>query len=309
MSATISTDHPVSATSERATSGEPVPGEPVAGDGRRLELAGGEHLSYDLLVPATGVDTCVLYLHGFASRRDGEKAAFFRDRFVEAGLAFCRYDCRGHGDSGGRMLDLTLSRNLDDLEAMHAHLVERLRTPEGGAMRFVLFGSSMGGGTSLWYAARRAERSSVAAVLALAPAIELEDGLLRAVGAEAVEAWEREGTTLFRHELGDHELGWSLIEDLRSYDLSEMLRGYSTPTLIFQGMRDDSVDWRAVTALAEAGHRPDGTPCPIELQLFADGDHRLIDRLDALWDQSESFLRRRGLLPPADRPRGSLDDA
>lgn len=259
---------------------------------RHVELADGGRLAYDLTLPSDRpVDRsigCVIYLHGFASSRDGEKASFFGQRFTSLGFAVCAYDCRGHGASSGSMRDLTLSRNLDDLRTVHEHLRRGLPGIDLDVDlefdRFVLFGSSMGGGTALWYASEHPD--TIDAVIGLAPAIELETGLLRAVGEEGVADWRRRGVTLFRHELGDHELSWELIEDLRRYELPRLQEGYATPTLLLQGMRDDSVSWRAVAELAAA--------CggPVETHLWADGDHRLVDRLPVLWEQIETFLGR-----------------
>lgn len=225
----------------------------------------------------------LLYLHGFASRQSGEKATFFRRAALEAGLAFCSFDFRGHGESGGGMLKLTLTRNLADV----AHVCGWLR--EHGFERPILFGSSMGGGTALWYAALHPEQ--IAAAVHVAPAIQLEDGLLRWVGEEGARAWHADGRYQLRHELGSHEVGWELIEDLRRYDLARLQELYRTPTLLFQGKNDTSVPWHAVVDFA-TGCSYEG----IELHLFADGDHRLIGHLDHLWQLTLAFLKARGVL-------------
>ena len=90
-----------------------------------------------------------LYLHGFGSAQSGEKADYFRARAVAEGLPFCSFDFRGHGESGGTMRELTFSRNLEDLGVVHDFLAGQ------GLGAVVLIGSSMGGATALWHAARR----------------------------------------------------------------------------------------------------------------------------------------------------------
>ena len=63
------------------------------------------------------------------------------------------------------------------------------------------------------------------------------------------------------------------------------------PGLIFQGKHDDTVDWRASVDLTVS--------CAyegLELHLMADGDHRLVDRLDHLWRMTVSFLEARVLV-------------
>jgi pimeloyl-ACP methyl ester carboxylesterase len=225
---------------------------------------------------------CLLYLHGFGSDQWGEKVEHFRARALEAGFAFCSFDFQGHGRSGGTMAGLTLTRNLGDVARVHGWLRQR------GESRFVLLGSSMGGGTALWYSALHP--AEIVAGLHIAPALELERGLLAWAGPERARAWEETGTTHFESDLVACELGWELIEDLRRYPYEELLRIYRTPALLLQGKKDASVPWKTVADFA--------VRCAyegVELHLFADGDHRLTDRKDRLWELMLEFLRGHGL--------------
>jgi pimeloyl-ACP methyl ester carboxylesterase len=245
------------------------------------------HLAVRFDAPESGTGRpaplCFLYLHGFGSVQSGEKAEFFRRAALAAGHAFCSFDFQGHGESGGTMRELTLSRNLADLELVWQHLAER------GHGRVCLLGSSMGGGTGLWFSALHPER--VVAGLHIAPALELERGLLAWAGPERTRTWEESGAIDFRNDFVTCELGWGLIEDLRAHPLEELLARYRTPALLLQGKRDTSVPWRTVVDFA--------LRCPyeeIDLHLFADGDHRLTDRKERLWKLMLEFLKGRGLL-------------
>lgn len=256
-----------------------------------IPAAGGRppsHLACRLDLPAAGASTVLLYCHGFASSQGGAKAEYFRERALAVGLAFASFDFQGHGASGGSMFDLTLDRNLEDLGRVHDALIDR------GFARIVLFGSSMGAGTGLYFAARRPER--IAAAVHVAPALEMDRGLLRLVGPAKALQWEKEGTILFEHELGAYDLSWGAIENLRSYHPRELASSYRTPTLLLQGQRDGSVDWRSVADFASSLAEEPGAP-DLELHLFAGGDHRLLEQLPALWELAETFLRRRGILP------------
>ena len=190
--------------------------------------------------PARGAGAApmVLYLHGFGSDQWGEKASFFRGRFLEEGLGVCSLDFQGHGRSGGRMVDLTLSRNLGDLERVVALLESR------GYGRQIVLGSSMGALTGLWHAALNPER--VLAGLCLAPALSLEATLVDWAGEEGMRNWRLEGSIRVENELGSWDLGWDFVTDLRKHPnrrLRELLR---TPFLILQGKLDDRVSWSEV---------------------------------------------------------------
>lgn len=258
---------------------------PLLADGREIS-----HLAVRYDTPGKG-DTegdapfCFLYLHGLGSDQSGEKAEYFRGQALAAGLPFCSFDFRGHGLSGGEMSGLTLTRNLEDVSRVHAWLGER------GHQRICLIGSSMGGGTGLWYSALHPEPEQIVAGLHIAPALDIESGLVAWAGPERLRLWEETGTIRFRNDFIECDLGWCLIEDLRAHPLDDLLQLYRTPTLLLQGKKDTSVPWRGVTDFA--------TRCRwegIELHLFAAGDHRLTAYKGRLWGLMAEFLRGQCLI-------------
>ncbi|MGE0639015.1 MAG: alpha/beta hydrolase family protein [Thermoanaerobaculia bacterium] len=243
------------------------------------------HLAVRLSLPAArpAAPFCILYLHGFASGQSGEKAAFFRSRALAANLPFCSFDFQGHGESGGELRDLTFSRNLDDVARVHDYLIAR------NLGNVVLLGSSMGGATALWHAARRPER--VLAGMHIAPAIGMGRALERWAGPARLESWQKEGTILYEEGNVRTLLDWDLVEDLRRFDVEVLASGCRTPTLLLQGKQDGSVDYRDVVRFV--ARAPGGY---FRLQLFEDGDHRLVDRKPELWAEMLAFLGERRLL-------------
>lgn len=254
---------------------------------------GASHLAVRLARPAGGARSrfAFLYLHGFGSQQSGEKADFFRRSAVAAGIPFCSFDFQGHGDSGGGLRDLTFSRNLSDLAAVHDFLSAQ------GLGSVVLIGSSMGGAAALWHAVRRPE--AVLASLLIAPAVGMGRGLERWAGPEGLERWRREGSIRYANALVEAELGWGLVADLRRFDLETLSTSYRTPTLVLQGKLDETVDYREVTrfvARSPGGH--------IRLRLYDEGDHRLTGLKEELWGEMCEFLAQRRILPAAPAPSG-----
>ncbi len=250
---------------------------PITDGGRQVSHLAVRH---DRAGSGRTADLCVLYLHGFGSSQSGEKADFFRRSFLDHGLDFCSFDFQGHGESGGGMLGLTLTRNLADVGRVHADLRRR------GYRRLVLFGSSMGGISAQWYAALHP--ADFAAAVHIAPALALAEALLEWAGPEGVRRWQQEGKIAFASDLVTCELSWDLVEDLRAFDRRRLQRSYRTPTLILQGKNDDTVPWRTVVDFA-AGCVFEA----IEVHLMGDGDHRLVDRLPHLWSLTAGFLEAR----------------
>lgn len=241
--------------------------------------AGGHPLTVTVALPSAPPRGTFLYLHGFRSEQDGEKARFFRACATRGGHAFASFDFRGHGASGGTPLDLTLTGLLADLAAVRAHLAER------GLGPLVLLGSSLGGAVGLWGAAL--EPGGVEAGVFLAPALDLGVRLEAWAGDEGLVSWRETGRRRWRDEGGEVDLPWALVEDLRRYPLDRLAELTVRPALLLQGRQDDSVGWRGAVELFVRVRRG-----ALDLHLFADGDHRLVDRLDYLWELTERFLAR-----------------
>lgn len=249
------------------------------------------HLAVRFELPEEPVTPfAILYLHGFGSRQTGEKADFFRGRALLDGIPFASFDFQGHGESGGSLRELTVTRNLGDVARVAGWLAAR------GWEHLALFGSSMGGATALWHAALYPE--TVVAATHVAPALGMRRGFERWAGAEGLARWQREGSIRFRGELVEADLGWTLMDDLERYPIEDLVAQYRTPTLIFQGQRDASVDWRDVEDFARRA--PAGV---VDLRLLPEGDHRLIDNKADLWEEARDFLiaAASAYLPPEAR--------
>ena len=245
-----------------------------------LRLPSGERLAVRFVPPSAGSDSplSILYVHGFGSHQAGEKAEFFRGRAAAAGLGFCSFDFRGHGESEGELGRLTFARALEDLVAVRAWLAAH------GHGRLVLFGSSMGAAAAIWHATEAPD--GVLGAVHVAPAVAMLSGLERWAGEDGLARWERDGAVRFRNGLVDADLGWELVADLRARDFAALAGRYRTPSLFFQGRLDATVDWRDVAAFA--ARVPAGV---VDVRLFDDGDHRLIDRKELLWNEALAWLR------------------
>lgn len=182
------------------------------------------------------------------------------------------------------MLDLTLSRNLADVDRVGQLLASR------GYRQQILLGSSMGGFTCLWHAALHPER--VLAGLCIAPALSLESTLRDWAGEDGMNSWREDGSIRVENEIGSWDLGWSFVTDLGKYPVARLQQLCRRPFLILQGLLDDRVDWQKVVGFIAGCEFED-----LELHLFADGDHRLVDRKARLWQLMQDYLEFKGLLP------------
>ena len=221
------------------------------------------------------------FLGGFRSDMAGTKAEALDTLAAERGLAMTRFDYSGHGRSGGRFEDGTISRWLEEARAVFA----ATHGPQ------IVVGSSMGGWIALLLAeserlAAAPAPSRVAGLVLIAPAVDMTralmwEGMSRKARKELMESgvWRRPSA------YGDpYPITRGLIEDGDRHLFGDRLIETGCPVHILQGVRDEDVPWRHASALVSRLASDD-----VVLTLVKDGDHRLsrpedLDRLRAAVD-------------------------
>ncbi|MBI4487155.1 MAG: alpha/beta fold hydrolase [Acidobacteria bacterium] len=206
-----------------------------------------------------------MYLHGFASGAGSTKAAYFAERLRGHHVPLIAPDFNEPD-----FRTLTISRMLDQLRAALASV----------PVPVALLGSSLGGTLAILAADRFAPQ--VARVVLLAPAVMFAKPGHHLLPPERVEEWRRRGALPFFH----YEYGEERLLDVAFYEDSLRHDPFDAalvqPTLIFQGLRDASVDYRTVEEFART--RPNVT-----LSLL-DDDHQLTASLPRIWNDIQPFL-------------------
>ncbi len=225
-------------------------------------------------LPARAGKPGLVWLCGYRSDMESTKAAALDAEAERLGLGLLRFDYSGHGRSGGRLEDGTVSAWLEETLA-----IVRART-EGPQ---VLVGSSMGGYLALLAArafAQAGEEGRVAGLVLIAPAIDFTEALIwERAPEEARRALMETGAWRPPSAYSDEPdvFTRALIEDGRKHLLlGGMIRTFC-PTVVLQGMRDEAVPYAHAMTLME---RLGGDPAA--LTLVKDGDHRLSRPQDLL---------------------------
>jgi uncharacterized protein len=211
----------------------------------------------------------VFFLHGFASSARSTKAAYFGRQFAALGVSFCCPDFNEPDFS-----TLTMTRMLEQLGDELANAGGDPGAPTA------LIGSSLGGTLAILAAARFAER--IDRLVLLAPAVMFARPGDRMLPPERIEEWRRAGALRFFHYAYNEErpLGVAFYEDSLNYDAFDA--PIVQPTLVFQGMRDASVDYRSVEQFARGRAN-------VTLSLV-DDDHQLAASLPRIWNDVAPFL-------------------
>ena len=205
----------------------------------------------------------LFWLNGFRSVMSGLKAMSLDALGSERGLEVTRFDYSGHGLSGGDFDKGTISRWLEEAEAVLA----TTRGPQ------IVCGSSMGGWIALLLARRQlAKGMPLKGLVLLAPAT---DATVR-IAARMSAAQKRDLETLGYYEResaygdGPYRYTRALIEDGANHLLFNGVIETGCPVHILQGGQDPDVPpEHAQKLLTHILHDP------VTFTLIPDGDHRL----------------------------------
>lgn len=212
-----------------------------------------------------GAGAPVVWLGGFRSDMRATKARALDAWAASQGRPLVRFDYSGHGESGGRFAEGTISDWLADAVAV----LDRF-APE----RPLLVGSSMGGWIACLAALARARAGRPASgIVLIAPALDFTEALMwEALPPEVRRQLETEGVwyraTAYAPE--PDPIRMALIEDGRRHLLLGAPLDPGCPVHLLQGMQDPDVPWRH--ALRTVERLPGAGTL---LTLIADGDHRL----------------------------------
>ena len=225
-----------------------------------------------------GGEPGLFWLGGFRSNMEGSKANAVDQYAARRGLACTRFDYSGHGCSGGRFEDGTISRWLDEAEAVFRRFAQG---PQ------VVVGSSMGGWIALLLAERLAGSGQLAGLVLLAPAIDMTRKLIwDEMDAAARREMETAGLFLVPSDYSDepYPITRGLVEDGDAHLLGDRLIETGCPVHILQGTEDTDVPWTTATDLIAHLASDDAV-----LTLVKGADHRLsrpedLARLEAAID-------------------------
>jgi pimeloyl-ACP methyl ester carboxylesterase len=211
-----------------------------------------------------------VYLHGFASSPQSQKATAFIKRFAVLGLPLTVPDLEG-----GDFKHLTISRQL--------RIIEKTLDSFPGAS-FALIGSSMGG----YLAALTAQiRPEVKGAYLMCPGFNFIQRWRSALSEEIQKEGKAGLIQVFNYRYNKvMELDPGIFEDAEKWEGVEYQR--PVPTRIVHGIHDDTVD------IGESRNFARNHPWAYLKEV--NSDHGLISHLDWILDDCLNFFNVQGLL-------------
>lgn len=239
-----------------------------------LKLKNGGRLAYR---KTEGAAPGLVFLGGFRSDMTGVKAIALEAFAKERGLAFLRFDYRGHGQSSGDFEGCTIGTWREDANIVFSKLT---KGPQ------ILIGSSMGGWLALLLAAEKPRR--VAGLVGIAAAPDFTEHLIfDSLTPKQREELKKKGKVMVPSDFGEpYPITRDLIEEGRDHLLLGAEIPVFCPVRLLHGIKDADVPWEVSFSINEKLATRD-----VRTILIEDGDHRLSEPKDI-----EKLLRVTGKL-------------
>jgi len=246
-----------------------------------LALPSGASLAYSKTVGlASNRLPGIIFLPGFMSDMNGEKALSVENFARERGQPFVRFDYFGHGNSSGDFADGHIGIWLKDTLAILDELTEGQQ---------LLVGSSMGGWLMLLTAIYRPQR--IAGLIGIASAPDFtEDLLTKELTSEQLLEVQEKGFTTSPSKFGnDYIYSRALFDEGRKHLVLRDKIAVHCPVRLLHGLKDEVVPWQTALTIQQ---KLVGTD--VRIIFVKNGDHRLSTALDleCLVDTLDIFVKR-----------------
>ncbi|XP_073398618.1 palmitoyl-protein thioesterase ABHD10, mitochondrial [Dendrobates tinctorius] len=209
----------------------------------------------------------VIFLPGFASDMNAQKAVALEDFCKSLGHSFIRFDYTGCGSSEGNMKECTIGKWKKDVLSILDDVSEG---PQ------ILVGSSMGGWLMLLAALARPEK--IAALVGVAPAADHFVTVFNKLPLEEKKAAEDMGEWKLPSkysEEGFYAIPCSFIKEAENHCLLNSPIPITSPVRLIHGMKDEDVPWHVSMQIADRVLSTD-----VDVILRKHGLHRMSEKDD-----------------------------
>uniref|UniRef100_A0A8B9EW63 Palmitoyl-protein thioesterase ABHD10, mitochondrial n=1 Tax=Anser cygnoides TaxID=8845 RepID=A0A8B9EW63_ANSCY len=190
----------------------------------------------------------VIFLPGFNSNMNGQKATALEDFCSSLGHAFVRFDYTGCGSSSGNFEECTTGKWRKDVLSILDELTDG---PQ------ILVGSSLGGWLMLHAAIARPDK--VAALVGVAVAADHVVTTFKRLPIETQKEIEEKGEWKFPtkyNEEGYYSVTYDFIKEAENHCLLSGPIPITCPVQLIHGMKDSDVPWQISMQVADSRFHP-----------------------------------------------------
>ena len=233
-----------------------------------IEIAKSEgSLFARLEVPANGkVRHYAIFAHCFTCNSNLSVVRYISRTLTNHGFGVVRFDFTGLGRSSGEFADSNFSGNVQDLITVAEYLEKQYEAPA------MLIGHSLGGAAVL---AAAAQLDSIKAIVTIGAPAEVDH--VTHLFADGLNEIEQTGSAEVNIGGRPFRIKKQFVDDLKSRNLLETVKGLKIPYLIMHSPQDLTVGIENAAKLYHAAFHPKSF-------ISLDGaDHLLTNKIDAIY--------------------------
>ncbi len=205
----------------------------------------------------------LLVCHGFSESKSRRKFVEMARFLARAGFATFRFDFSGCGESEGRLQEMSIEREVADLEVAYNFLVKERGIDE---TRVAILGHSLGALIGVLFQARLKK----AKALALAsPALAQRRLIRQWFGTKELRLWKKEGYL----DTPKGRVGLRYLIEAESRNWLEVVSRIEVPTLVIHGEKDEEIPERFAREVFQLLGSPDK-----EMRIIENAYHSLESR-------------------------------
>jgi len=217
----------------------------------------GTHITYSI---QSGKSPYVVFLHGLMSDMNGTKALAIEEHLKKIGNGYIRFDCRGHGESGGEFPNFGINDWAEDASLI---ITELTSDP------VVLIGSSMGGWSMLLTAINHPEK--VLGLIGIAAAPDFTEDILCKLNKENLKLLSLNGFVEIPSEYDEspYIISKILMDSGKNNLLLNHEISITCPVHLFHGSNDEDVPFETSLKLMKNLKSDD-----VQLTLVKNSNHQ-----------------------------------
>lgn len=217
----------------------------------------GTHITYSI---QSGKSPYVVFLHGLMSDMKGTKALAIEEHLKKIGNGYIRFDCRGHGESGGEFPNFGINDWAEDASLILTELTDN---------PVVLIGSSMGGWSMLLTAINHPEK--VLGLIGIAAAPDFTEDILCKLNKENLKLLSLNGFVEIPSEYDEspYIISKILMDSGKNNLLLNHEISITCPVHLFHGSNDEDVPFETSLKLMKNLKSDD-----VQLTLVKNSNHQ-----------------------------------
>ena len=229
---------------------------------------------------------CLITCHGFAGTKIGGSRRFveFARYAAKCNLSVFRFDFAGSGDSDGDLVDLTLDRELEDLQSA----IDLVSTLDGvDSKRIGLVGHCLGGVTVI---RESVKNTQIYKTVAWAPLTDLSDAMLRLIGEDSFSMLQEEAKAEFLYHGELMRCGAEILKQSSELDMLTEITQVNQPLLIVHGTEDATVPFEKINRLVDQAQMINPQTSP-KLQILEGAHHSFPFHQQELFELTVSWFK------------------